>query len=189
MSFAEKIESIFKKLYKKQYGEDYKLSKNDKIDDFLHQLEAKYTITDDVIITYMIFSYEYYYSLPESVKKIQLAWLLSKKTQTKFFERKIWFDKDNGLKLYNELGFDRSSFRFSNYSIKASDFLELSDSEEIQKRNNPFPNTVRGLWYCAELTTMHHPKSEICSNCKMATLCREEQKVSKKLIFTYRNKK
>ena len=72
--------------------------------------------------------------------------------------------------------------------IKKEDFLVLHDSEEIIKQNNPFKDTLRGVIYCAEKTTMFHPLSDICKGCKASQLCFDEQKEHKKLIHQYRKK-
>lgn len=188
MSFEEKVEKIFKKLYKSQYSEDYKIGKNDNTKDFFLLLKSKYAITDDLIITYVIFGYEYYFSLPESVKKVELSWVISKKMVNRFFERKPFFDNKTQMTIFNALGISKNQLRFIDTKLKSSDFAKINDSEEIIKRFRPFPNTLRGLDYCKERTTMHHPLSEICKLCKTSELCKNEQEVSKKLINLYRKK-
>lgn len=192
MKNEEKVLLVFNSLYEKQYEKKYKVSKNDNIDKFLKLLRNKNVcFGDNFILTYMLFGYNNYFGQEEKVRNTQLSWILSEATFDKFQKRDSSYDYAIGYTMLKKLNLQKHEILkkiIPKKVIKKDDFLVIHDSEEIIKDINPFKGTLRGVIYCAEKTTMFHPLSDICKECKASQLCRDEQKEYKKLIHLYRSK-
>jgi len=185
----DKIIEVFSVLYQRHYKEKYKLAKNDNIEKFITEMRDKgIALGDDFIMSYLLFQYEYYHGMEESNQKIRLQWLISSKAIKKYVERDTKFDWCMGKKVMTALKVGKHNLLTKRVVLKKEDFLRLDFVEEILKENNPFPNSIRGLIYCIERTTMYHHKSDICNKCKLSDLCKVEQSEEKKLIHLYRSK-
>jgi hypothetical protein len=67
---------------------------------------------------------------------------------------------------------------------ETSIYSSLPPYEEKERKR--FFNTLKGYTWCAQLTTMHHPQSEICQGCKWAEKCRQRQELNYPGIYKLR---
>lgn len=67
------------------------------------------------------------------------------------------------------------------------DFINLQKFEEEDKKR--FYNKVSGLMLCLEATSLYHPKSKYCRQCKFKNFCRNLLKKKCEPLFLFRHKK
>lgn len=183
----EKILTVFSLLYQKHYKKKYKPSKNDNTEKFLLEMRSKgIDVGKDFIKTYMLFQYDYYFNMDQITQEIRLQWLVSPKAVQRYLTRDTGFDWCVGKRLLVKLDINKDAILYEKRVLKKEDFIRIDPVEELIKSNNPFPNTIRGVVYCMEQTTMYHAESKVCQECKLSQLCKAEQKITRILTYTYR---
>ena len=140
-------------------------------------------ITEDVLFDYMSFQFHYWHDKDTRFGrgKIQFNWVVGQKAVNRYrdSENKYWYYFSTVLN--EKFGILKSDLIKPKISAT---MLSVYDYEEADKML--FHNTLEGVIFCSDYTTMWNPKSKACSSCTNVGTCKEVMRKKYSLVYNSR---
>lgn len=169
------------------YEKDIFSSREEKmIENFITRIESENVIVGkEWLRDYFLFQYNYYYQL-STARNITLGWIIGPKSFTRWHEKHPGWKRFIANKLLRDIKIRDDHEINKLVEFDTINALVLSADEEIQKKR--FYNTTKGIAWCYQMTTLFHPKSQLCQKCNKQRACKMLAKKKYRPLFQLRLK-
>lgn len=182
------IIDVFLFYYKEVFKSNYSVTKKDKvvIASFIKLLKVYYKETsslgDIFFTTYFEFQFSYWRDKKTRFDNYYpISWFVGKKAFQRFT------DKNSQISFKSVNSFAKiktKSFKDVKRKDNRQNISKLIPYEERQKKH--YLNTLEGLSYCIEFTTLYNPLSSVCKLCTNQESCKQLLSINYPQIYKIR---